>query len=45
MSREDSKDFNVLLHMEVPPLGELLIKENLYYAKIASGLGEDLGIP
>ena len=43
VSGEDREDFNVLLHMEVPPLGELLIEENLHYAEIALGLGEDLG--
>ena len=45
MSVEDRKDFSALLHVEVLLLGKLLIKENLHYAGIASGLGEDLGIP
>ena len=44
MSGEDREDFNVLRHMEVPPLGELLTEENLHYAEIASGLCEDLGV-
>ena len=44
MSEEDKEDFNVLRHVEVPSLGELLTEENLHYAKIAPGLGEDLGI-
>ena len=44
MSGEDHEDFSVLSHVEVPPLGELLIEENLHYVGIASGLGEDFSI-
>ena len=44
VSGEDQKDFEVLLNMEVPPFEELLIEENLYYAEIASRIGEDLHI-
>ena len=44
MGGEDKEDFSVLLHMEVPPLGELLTEKNLYYARIISRLGEDFSI-
>ena len=44
VSREDRKDFNVLLNMKVPSFGELLTEDNLYYAGIALGIGEDLHI-
>ena len=44
VSGEDREDFSVLLHMEVPLLGELLIEENLHYAGTALGLSEHFSI-
>ena len=42
MSGMDQKDFERLLNVELPPLGELLTEENLQYAGIASKVDKGL---
>ena len=44
MSGEDREDYSTLLHMEVPPLGELLTEENLHYPGISLGLDKNFSI-